>query len=164
MNKYLQIGKVLRPHGIRGTVRVLPTTDSPELRFAPGQVTRVSEQDYEITASRRLNSGEWLIELAQITGRDMAEKFRGAELLIDRKQADLKPGELLRDELIGFEVANSGGDKLGDVIEVINTGSNDICVVKDGKAEFMIPLVISAGVRIEADKNRIVIERPEDFI
>jgi 16S rRNA processing protein RimM len=162
--EYLQIGKVLRPHGIRGAIRVLSTTDSPELRFAAGEVVRLLEQEYEIMASRKLNHDEWLIEFVGVQDREAAEKLRAAELLIDRKQADLKPGELLRDELIGFEVTNPGGDKLGEVVEVINTGSNDICVVKDGKKEFMIPLVVSAGVKIEADKHRIVVESPEDFI
>jgi 16S rRNA processing protein RimM len=149
---HLQIGVVRRAHGVRGDLRVEPTTDQPELRFAPEAALSVEGREYMVESARPQPDGSWLVKLAGVDSRDSADRLRGARLSIPREG-----GELMRDDLVGFEVY-AKEEKIGVVESVENTGSNDILVVGHGVTELLIPLVENLGVTLDLPARRVLID------
>jgi 16S rRNA processing protein RimM len=149
---HLQIGIVRRAHGVRGELRVEPTTDQPELRFAPDATLGVGDGEYTVESARAQPDGSWLVKLVGVDSRAAADALRGVELSVPREG-----GELMRDDLVGYEVY-AGGKRIGAVGSVENTGSNDILVVGHGVAELLVPLVENLGVTLDPPARRVLID------
>ena len=146
MNNWFEIGIIVKPQGIAGEMRVLPTTDDPErfgllkevlVRFPKGQ-----DETYKIV-STRLHKGLVLLKLEGITDRNAAEKMTRGVLLIPPEQAiPLNADEYFIRDLIGLTVQTESGEAIGTIKDVFPTGANDVYTVQneDGKT-FMIPAI-----------------------
>jgi len=150
--KVLLVGRVVKPHGVRGELVVDVRTDEPEDRFAVGRVLRgrmpkaprgQADQNYTVTAARQ-HAGRLLLSLAEVTGREGADAVRGLLLLIDT--ADLTPSddpdEFYDHELEGVPVRLVGGDDVGTVTEVLHLPGGDVLSVRtaDGR-DVLVPFV-----------------------
>ena len=122
---------MLRPHGVRGEVRVLPHTDNPE-RFTWLKEVYISEIDSQavVVEYARFHK-EWvLLKLEGYDDRNAAENLRSQLLLIREDQAiPLEEDEYFLFQLIGLTVNSEDGEHLGEVVEVIETGANNVFVV-----------------------------------
>ncbi len=142
----LAVGRILRPHGIRGAVVVESLTDSPA-RFEPGSCLLLSKapgEQVEVTVdSGAPHKGRFLVTLRGIADRNAAEALRGLYLMIrERDASPLAQGEFWAHELLGLKVVREGGEELGEVGEVLCRQAQDLLVVvKEDGGGFDIPFV-----------------------
>lgn len=133
------IGKAGAPHGLRGEVRVIPLTDFPE-RFESLREVFVGERVFHVEHVH-YHRQFVLLTLAECTSREAAAKLTGELLRVAREDAaPLAEGEFYTFDIIGLAVLDMAGERLGEVTNVLKTGSNDVYVVKkpDG-SELLVP-------------------------
>jgi len=157
---YVIVGRVLRPHGIRGELRVAPETDFPE-RLA-GLHEAVLLQGGRITPVHveraRPHGREVLVKLAGIDSMDQAERWRGAEVAVPRREAAALPeGRHYVFEIIGLRVQTDTGEELGTVAEILRTGSNDVYVVRGAGREYLIPAISTVIARLDPAAGLLVV-------
>ena len=158
----LLVGRIARPHGIRGQVIVNPETDFMEDRFRAGQILKVGPPDrtreYEILEVR-FHQGRPIVRLAGIDTIDDAAALAGAGLwLPEAGLAPLPEGTFYRHELIGCEVQDVAGIVLGRVTAVEGSLDRSYLIV-DG--HMMIPLVNGICVGVNIGARRVTVDPPE---
>lgn len=146
MEQYFEIGKITGTHGIRGTMRVFPTTEDP-FRFE-----RLKEIIVEIRGKREIfhiqkvafHKQFVLLTVKEITDINVAELYKNGRILIpDAMAIPLGEDEYYNRDLYGLKVVTEEGEELGEITEIFPTGSNDVYVVKkDGKGkELLLPAI-----------------------
>ena len=158
--RFLVIGQITKPHGVRGEVRVMPHTDLPE-RFGWLDEIFVGEDDPQPVAVEQVRSHQgWvLLKLAGYDSREDAQVLRGQLLQIPEDQAiPLEENEYFLFELVNLSVETKAGVHLGTLVEVIETGANNVFVVRGPDTEFLIPDIPEVVVEINFDSNRMVID------
>ena len=133
------IGKAGAPHGLRGEVRVIPLTDFPE-RFESLREVFIGERVFHVEHVH-YHRQFVLLTLAECTSLEAAAKLTGELLRVAREDAaPLAEGEFYTFDIIGLAVLDMAGERLGEVTNVLKTGSNDVYVVKkpDG-SELLVP-------------------------
>ncbi len=133
----LVVGRVTRPHGVRGEVSVEVRTDDPDLRFAVGRVmaTDPAAAGPLVVEAVRWHSGRLLIRFAGIDDRDQAEELRGTWLTLDSAEVGPTddPDEFHDHELIGLAVVTTSGEPVGRVTDVRHFGQ-DLLVIEPAPA------------------------------
>ena len=133
----LVVGRVTRPHGVRGEVSVEVRTDDPDLRFAVGRVmaTDPAAAGPLTVESVRWHSGRLLIQFAGIADRNQAEELRGTWLTLDSAEVGSTgdPDEFHDHELIGLAVVTTLGEPVGRVTDVRHFGQ-DLLVIEPAPA------------------------------
>lgn len=162
----ITIGRVVKPHGIDGTLKVLPMTDFPQHFTSLKEVFLVKDQISEATVEHvRFHKGYILLKLIQCSGRSDAEEWIGAEVGIESKDLwPLKKGEYYRFQIEGLNVITEDGECLGRIREIISTGSNDVYVVKNGKKEYLLPAIKEVIKEIDLEKKVMIIHLLEGLI
>jgi 16S rRNA processing protein RimM len=157
----LEVGRVVKPHGLRGELKVrLHWPDSDGLRGARQvELVRGAERERHEVESARGSPGGALLKLAGVDTRDAAEEYRGASVWVARESLPrLEPGEYYLADLIGFEVAAPDG-VIGTVTSVRTHPTVDSLVIEDGAGRHLEqPLsdVWLEGVDVEARRVRLV--------
>jgi 16S rRNA processing protein RimM len=135
----LVVGRITRPHGVRGEVSVEVRTDEPDRRFAVGSMlaTDPAEAGPLTVASARWNTGRLLIGFDGITDRDQAESLRGIWLTLDSAQAGSSedPDEFHDHELIGLTVVTVSGEPVGRVTDVRHYGQDLLVIQPAGRGD-----------------------------
>jgi len=135
----LVVGRITRPHGVRGEVSVEVRTDEPDRRFAVGSmlVTDPAEAGPLTVTSVRWNTGRLLIGFDGITDRDQAESLRGIWLTLDSAQAGSSedPDEFHDHELIGLTVVTVSGEPVGRVTDVRHYGQDLLVIQPAGRGD-----------------------------
>ncbi len=139
----IPVGRVGAPHGVRGWIRVDSSARPPEsiLEFREWWLGPAgSERPYEL-ASGRMQGERVVASLAGVDDRDAAAELRHAVISVPRQQLPpLAENEWYWADLIGLEVQTPDGVVLGSVIDLLETGANDVLVVR-GERERLIPWV-----------------------
>lgn len=139
--RFLVIGQVSKPHGVRGEVRVQPHTDLPE-RFTWLETVYVGEDDPQPVAveSVRFHQGVVLLKLAGYDDREAVQTLRGEWLLVPEAEGiPLEEGEYYLYQLEGLRVYSETGEYLGKLITVLETGANNVFVVEGESGEILLP-------------------------
>jgi len=169
------VGRVGRPHGIRGEVVVGVRTDEPDLRFAVGATLDVAEQEdgpvdrQRLTvAAARWHSGQLLVAFTGITDRSAAGKLTGSWLSVDSSQLpDIGDPDEFRDhELVGLSVRTAAGDQVGVVTDVLHYGQ-DLLVVRrqdEPGGEALIPFVKAIVPEVDIRAGVVVIDPPPGLL
>jgi 16S rRNA processing protein RimM len=160
----LVVGRVLRPHGVRGELSVEVLSDAPE-RFAPGAELGVGDPDgpaplEPVTVrAARLHQGRLLLSLEGVEDRDAADRFRGAWLSIPVDSArSLDPDEYWPHQLVGLTVVDRQGRERGRVADVVPGAAHDLLSVElPGGASALVPAV-AALVTVELDAGRVLVD------
>ena len=122
------VGYVKGPRGVRGEMRVRSATDVSG-RFHAGQIIYIENHMYEVLSSKIVGS-EVQVFLNGISDRNQVEDLSGKEITADPYDSELLPPDTyFHYDLIGLEVREEGGAVLGNIIEVIETGANDVYVI-----------------------------------
>jgi 16S rRNA processing protein RimM len=164
----LVVGRIGRPHGVRGDVTVEVRTDDPELRFAVGAslATDPPGRGPLVVEGRRWHKGHLLLAFAGVAGRDAAEELRGTLLVID--SAEVKPSddpdEFHDHQLIGLTVVTISGEDVGEVTDVLHHGQDLLVVARRGQDEALIPFVKALVPEVDLDAGRIVVDPPEGLL
>ena len=127
----MAVGHIVGVHGLRGEVKVELYTDFPD-RFAPGVQLMMGVELTEVEiASVRAHQKFLLMRFDGVDDRTAAEKLRGLWLFVDEDDAaELEPGVFWIHDLIGLRVVDDRGAELGDLVDVLVTGANDVYVVR----------------------------------
>ena len=161
------VGRIGRPHGIRGEVTVEPRTDEPDERFAPGAVLIASTPTERLEVTRsHWHSGRLLVSFEGVHDRNAAEALRGVILEIDRDDAEAPedPEEFYDSALIGCSVTTLDGRDVGEVTEVAHLPGQDLLVIAGPFGEVLVPFVEEIVPTIEPASRRIVIDPPPGLI
>ncbi len=152
-NSWLEAGRIVGTHGIRGEVKVEPWADEPSFLLGFGRVRlRGAERAVE---QARVHKSQVLLKLAGVDTVEQAAALRGQILSICRDDVRLEDGAVFIADLIGLPVF-ADGEELGRITEVLTLPANDVYVVK-GAHEYMIPAVkefvlsvdLTAGVTVK---------------
>ena len=168
MYDYLQVGKIVNTHGVKGEVKLLPLTDDIS-RFddlervfveSDGTMTR-----YDIQSVKYFK-GMVIIKLAGIDDPETAAALKGCFALVDRENAVKLPEDTyFICDIIGCSVYDENGAYLGQVREVLQTGSNDVYEVRDETGrEVLLPALKSVVRKVQPDLRRIDVVIPKGLL
>lgn len=161
----ITIGKAVKPFGVKGEMKVEPMTDFPERFSGLDRVYLVSPSGREIvcrvTSVRYAQQTPFLI----FEGYDSPEKARALNgwfvKLPEEEAIPLPEGTYYWFELIGMEVVSETGEKLGTLVDIFETGSNDVYVLKQGRKEFYLPATREVVRQIDKKAKRMTIRLPD---
>lgn len=164
----LVVGRIGRPHGVRGEVAVEVRTDDPDERFAPGSVLRTDPAERgPLTVARvRRHADRLLITFDGINDRDAADDLRGTYLVIDSAElpALADPDEFHDHELLGLAVLTADGARVGVVDDVTHLGQDILVVRRDDGAEALVPFVREIVPEVDVAAGRLVITPPPGLV
>jgi 16S rRNA processing protein RimM len=149
---YLSVGFLRRPHGVQGEIVMDLHTDFPE-RMKNGRKLFVGEEHQPMTlTSVRPHQLGLLVKFENIETPEDAGKFRNQWVYIKAKDAPPLPeGKIYQYELIGFKVVDENDNPLGELVEILETGANDVYVVKDDSGkEILLPNIPSVILDLDA--------------
>lgn len=153
------VGRVLRPQGVRGELRVQPETDFPERLGTLSQavlVTAEGSTPVRLEAVRAAGEAV-LVKVAGVDTPEAARRFSGAHLAVPRELAAALPeGRHYVFEVLGLTAVTEEGHELGTVEAVIRTPGNDVYVVR-GAREVLVPAISSVVLRIDLAHRRMLI-------
>jgi len=162
-NDFLIIGRVLAPWGLKGDFKAEILTDFPQ-RFAPDQEVYIGEAPMLIERSRS-HKGSIILKLNKVSSIEDVEQLRDKYLKVPQKDAfPLQEGQYYQFQIIGLKVSTSEGKSLGEIKEILATGSNDVYVVKGEDGEFLIPAIEDVVKQIDLDKGTMIIEEIEGLL
>lgn len=158
----LVVGRIVRPHGIRGAVIVRVESDWPE-RFSEGAVLLMERapgrHERVAVASATPHKGDMLVYLTGVVDRDAAEKLKGRLLSIRAcDAAPLAEGEYWAHDLVGMRVVEEDGRPLGEIRDVLCRPAQDLLVVRgEGGEEYQVPFVEEFVKRVDAPARVITL-------
>jgi 16S rRNA processing protein RimM len=163
------IGRIGRPHGIRGEVTVEVRTDSPDDRYAPGAVllTDPVARGPLTVAAVRWHQGRMLLALEGVHDRNAAEALRDVILSaqVDDNDAPDDPDEFYDHQLIGLRAELADGSPLGDVVDVVHLPSQDLLsIIRSASREVLVPFVTEFVPTIDVPGGRVVVTPPPGLL
>ncbi|MGC4895706.1 ribosome maturation factor RimM [Micromonospora sp. DT31] len=175
----LVVGRIGKPHGIRGEVTVEVRTDEPEARFAPGSVL-VTEPGvvpaepgaWRVPPTLTVESARWhqerlLVVFEGVRGRDVAEALRNTLLGVDSSDvaAPEDPEEFHDHQLVGLTVVNRAGEHLGEVARIDHAPASDLLVLRrpEGRTA-LIPFVKAIVPEVDVAGGRVVVDPPDGLL
>ena len=172
--RFLAVGHIVKPHGIKGEFLVLPLTDHPQSTYTPGVVLHLGNvdsvnpdpglPDLKLEQVRPYRNG-YIASAGGITDRNDAERLRGHYLFREvSARAPLGAGEFFHHQLLGMKVQTSMGTVVGEVTEVYELDPNDILCVQGHEGEIMIPFSKEIVLQVNADEKCIVIDPPDGLL
>lgn len=144
----------MNTHGVRGEVKIMPWTDTPEF-LRSIKTLYVDGKAVRVTASR-IHKGAILASLEGVDDVNAAMRFKGKHVYIDRGDAQLEPGRFFIQDIIGAEVVTESGESVGTLREVIDAPAGMIYVVR-GETEHLIPAVDEFILSTDADAGVITV-------
>lgn len=168
------VGRIGKPHGVRGEVAVDVRTDEPELRFTPGAVLRAEGSERRFTVVRaRPHGRRLLVTFDEIGDRIGAEESRGTVLMasVDPAARPADPDEYYDWQLVGLVVHDTDGARVGDVTGVRHGAAQDLLVVRTPSgADALVPFVralvptvdLAHGVVVVADRPGLIDSATQD--
>ena len=163
----LLIGRISTPFGVRGELKVALISSRPE---SLAKIKRVfagpTLQPYTVTRFHEHKTNLYILRLQEVTTRDQAEELRSTDLYILAKEAaPLAEDEYFLHDLVGLQVRTQAGEEVGKVVELIETGANEVLVVrKIGQPDVLIPMIRRIVTQIDVAAGSIEVSSLEDII
>ena len=164
----LLIGKVIRPHGLEGLLRIRSYAQSEESFLKAGTIflkSDLGETHEHQVVSIKPHKHIFLMRLKGLSSLEEAERLRGSEILI-RKDSLMRENdeEFFFYELIGLCVYLDRGKYIGTIEDIIPTGGNDIYVVREGEREVLIPAIHEVVEEIDLENKKMVVSEMEGLL
>ncbi len=164
----ITIGKVLKPWGVRGEVKIAPLTDDPRRFSSLSRVVLLSPAGAERECAVRAVRYHQDAPLLLLEGFDAPEKARSLSdwlVMIPEEEAlPLPEGRYYWFELIGMDVVSEAGEKLGTIVDIFETGSNDVYVMKHAGREVYIPATAEVVKEVDRKEKRMIIHLLEGLL
>jgi 16S rRNA processing protein RimM len=165
--QFLEIGRIVRSHGLAGRLKMLSYLESPEAlrdlsglfvgRSVPGAVL------FPLVAVQ-IGKDSVILKLQGIEDRDAAERLRGCSVWMpSEKMKKLPDGEYYWREIIGLQVLTEEDEILGRIETVFPTGSNDVYVCRGGGREILLPAIEEVVRKIDTDRKVMVVRLLKGF-
>lgn len=156
--EYLEAGKIVNTHGIRGEVKIMPYCDSPELlcefdRLFMGKSLK------EIYIERsRVQKNMIICKIEGVDTPEDAEKLRNKMLYMHRDDLELDEDTYFIQDLIGMTVKNADtGEIYGTIDDVFQTGANDVYSIKNGDKSYLVPAIADVVITTDIDSGIMTI-------
>ena len=157
----LRVGVISSTHGIRGEVKVFPTTDDPaRFKSLKKVILEAKRETLELTVERVKFFKQFVIvKFKGIDDINDVEKYKGAELWVTREDAvPLEEGEYFISDLIGLTVMTDEGEKLGTLKDVLQTGANDVYeVTMSGGKTVLLPVIDECVLDVDLEKGEVLV-------
>jgi len=168
MEPYLRVGVISSTHGLKGEVKVFPTTDDPERFLDLEQVLLDTGNEYkplEVTGVRFFKN-QVILKFKEFNDINEIEKYKGRDLLVTREQAvALEENENFIVDLIGLSVYTDEGEALGTLTDVLQTGANDVYVVTtEKKEEILLPAIPSCILEVDLEAEKMTVHILEGLL
>lgn len=160
---FLVIGRLIRPHGIRGEMRAAVYTHVPERFTWLEQIYLARDADdpqptrHELR-SVRFHKGSALVRLGGYETRDELEVLRGMWVLVpDTEAIPLEEGEVFHHDLDGLSVVTDEGETLGTLVEILETGANEVFVVHGQGGELLLPNIEEVVLNVDLEAGTMLV-------
>ncbi len=163
----LLVGKIIRPHGKRGLLRIRSYAGSEASFLDAGTVflRSVSGEIHEFrVTSVNAHKNIFLMRLKDLNSKEEAEGYKGADILINKDTLVREEDECFWYELLGLKVYLDTGDYLGSISHIISAGSNDVYVVREGEKEIFIPATHEVVKEIDLENEKMIITAMEGLL
>lgn len=161
MEELLQVGVITTTHGVRGEVKVFPTTDDParfkklkDVILDNGKV----KKDLEIE-NVKFFKNMVILKFKGLDNINDVERFRQAKLFVTRENAvELEEDEYFIADLIGIKVTSDGGEELGIIKDVLQTGANDVYVIaKENTPDLLVPAIHDCVLAVDVEAQTMTV-------
>lgn len=161
----LEVGKIVNTHGLRGEVKIVPWTDSPDV-FEDISFVYAKRRNEEIKLTLsgiKYQKNNIIVKFKEINSIEEAETFKNSTLTADRKMlGELPEGVYYIADLIGCEVYEEDKEKIGILSDVFNTGANDIYAVsREKKKDLLIPVTDDSIISVDILNKKIIVRLME---
>lgn len=161
MEDLLQVGVITTTHGVRGEVKVFPTTDDPaRFKKLKNVVLDTGREriDLEI-AGVKFFKNMVILKFKGIDNINDVEKYRKKSLYVTRENAvKLKKNEYFIADLIGLKVESEEGEDLGSLSDVLQTGANDVYVLsKEGTSDILLPAIKECVKEVDIEGGKMIV-------
>ena len=167
---YIEIGRAVNTHGLKGELKIESWSDFDEIRYAPGNkiyIERNGETAPFTVRSYRPHKGFALVSFEELPDINAAEVYKGCTVLVDEKDRhELPEGEYYYDELIGLQVEDEDGRHIGEVIAVeeTNGAQDNLRVKREGNSDALIPYVPAFIVNVDPEVGVITVHVIEGLL
>lgn len=155
MQNLLEIGKIVRTHGIKGGVKVINFLDDDLSKFKHVYIGE-NKLSANIKSISPLNGGAYLITFDVIKDIDSAEKLKNKSIYIDREEYSDYKDKVYLSDLINAPVLNENGEKLGVLVDFDDYGASVILTIRTGAVSYSVPYVDDI-IKYDASKNAFII-------
>lgn len=161
------VGRIRRPHGVKGEVLAEVLTDVPE-RLRPGSLLWAEaaggRRRLTVTGCRRHHDGA-LLAFAEVADRDAAGELRGVSLTVERSAVPPPPdGAYYHWQLLGCRVSDRAAGELGEVVDLVEDGGGLLLLVEGGRGVVPVPFVESYLRALDVEEGRIEVELPAGLL
>ena len=152
---WIPVGRVTRTHGLKGELKLFPT-DQEDLAVQNDQKILLGEATFKIKSVRGAKS-PFIIKFEGVDSIEAAQSLAGQEVLVAREDFESLPeGEYYRFEIEGLKVFDDTGKYYGVIEDIIETGSNDVYVVRENDKEWLVPMIDSVVQSIDLEQGKLI--------
>lgn len=156
--EFIEIGKIVGTHGVRGMVRIQPWADSSEFLCAFDTMYTENGMSTLKIKTAKPHGNVVIAQISGVNSIEEAEKLRGKVLLIKREDADIPEGRYFVCELIGCKVLDSeSGFEYGEISDVSSTGANDVWHIIKGGNEYLLPAIEQVVKTVDIEKGTVTV-------
>lgn len=160
MDKYLEIGTIINTHGIKGELKIMPTTDDiKRFELLDNVLININQnlKEFNVSAVRYFKQFI-LLKLDGIDSIDDAEQIKNHTIQIPKEEAlPLEENSYYISDIYDINVITDKGEELGQVVEILVTGSNDVYVVKNDNNEILIPATDQCIKEVNIKENKMIV-------
>lgn len=166
---YVRIGQIINTHGNHGELKIKTVTDFLAERFAPRKKVwiKLKNQYLPFTVQRiRSQQKFWLLKLIEINNLAQAEIYKYCEIYADTSSMPkLEPGQYFYKDIMGITVEDKKLGVLGQVVDIMNLGPNDVWTILDRRGkEILIPIIQSTLIKVDLHNHVAIVALPEGLI
>ena len=152
---WIPVGRVTRTHGLKGELKFFPT-DQEEIAVQNDQKILLGEATFKIKSVRGAKS-PFIIKFEGVDSIEAAQSLAGQEVQVAREDFESLPkGEYYRFEIEGLKVFEDTGKYYGVIEDIIETGSNDVYVVRENDKEWLVPMIDSVVQSIDLEQSKLI--------
>jgi 16S rRNA processing protein RimM len=152
---WIPVGRLTRTHGLKGELKFFPT-DKEDLALQGDQQILLGVVKFKIKSVRGAKS-PFIVKFEGIDSIEAAQSFAGQEVLVAREDFESLPeGEYYRFEIEGLKVFDDTGKYYGVIKDIIETGSNDVYVVRENDKEWLVPMIDSVVQSIDLEQGKLI--------
>lgn len=168
MEEFLRVGVISSTHGLKGEVKVFPTTDDPA-RFQKLKKVLVDAKQGRtelVIAGVKFFRNQVILKFEGLDSIEAVEKYKGADLMVSREDAvPLEENENFIADLIGMDVVTDMGEPLGVLKDVMQTGANDVYIVEAaGGKEILLPAIRDCILDVNVEEKRMRVHLMEGLL
>jgi 16S rRNA processing protein RimM len=152
---WIQVGRLTRTHGLKGELKFFPT-DKENLVVQSNQQILLGDTTFKIKSVRGAKS-PFIIKFEGVDSIEAAQSLAPQEVLVAREDFESLPeGEYYRFEIEGLKVFDDTGKYYGVIEDIIETGSNDVYVVRENDREWLVPMIDSVVQSIDLEQGKLI--------